>query len=230
MTTSRSIARLILAGACATLATACAVKAPPAAGPDTASQLEAARTAVKEAEDAHAEEKASASYTQARELLQQAETGNGMAAFEAAIRAEGSARVALAEALCAAQEVVTPPPGNGASARAQADLKLAREERRRLEERLALVQHALERAETELVRSKARLKGIETKAEASSAIAEARILMRRLGARATAVALCEQSIAKAEQYLVAEYYGAATFFALKAQDLANRALTNPPRP
>ena len=64
---------------------------------------------------------------------------------------------------------------------------------------MALQQQALELTETELIRSKARLKGIETKAEASSAIAEARILLRRLGASSAAAALCQESLAKAEQ-------------------------------
>jgi hypothetical protein len=162
---------------------------------------------VREAEAAHAEEQAPEAYRAALEYLRQAETGSGAGAREAAIRAEASARLAAA----------------------QAEMKPVRDENRRLEERLALTQQALEQTETELIRSKARLKGTETKAEASSAIAEARILQRRLRARSAAATLCQESLAKAEQQLAQDNYGAAVFFALKAQDIATRALAGPPR-
>ena len=77
----------------------------------------------------------------------------------------------------------------------------------------------------EIIRTKARLKGIETRAEASSAIAEARILAGRLDpkARAATVSLCNENIAKAEAQLTAVNYGAAVFFATKAQDIAKKA-------
>jgi hypothetical protein len=190
-------------------------KSPPAAGPAEASTarpaapspLEAARAAVKDAQAARAEEHAPEPYRAALEYLRQAESGSGAGAREAAIRAEASARVATA----------------------QAEMRQVRDENRRLEERLALTQQALEGTETELIRSKARLKGTETKAEASSAIAEARILQRRLRTRSAAATLCQESLSKAEQQLAQDNYGAAVFFALKAQDIANRALAGPPR-
>jgi hypothetical protein len=228
--TSPRLAHLFLVGI---LATGCAVKTPPTTGPEaTPNDLEAARAAVKEAQAAHAKERAPEAYRRALEYLRQAETGSGSAAREAAIRAEGSARLAAAQARCeTAASAPGRAPANGADLeRARAELKQALEEHRRLEERVALQQQALELTETELIRSKARLKGIETKAEASSAIAEAHILMRRLGARSAAAALCQESLAKAEQQLAVENYGAATFFALKAQDIANRARAAQPRP
>ena len=179
----------------------CASKTPPAAEKAAVPPpLESARAAVREAQAARAEEQAPEAYRAALEYLRQAETGSGAGAREAAIRAEGSARLAAA----------------------QVELKQVRE-------RLALTQQALEQAETELIRSKARLKGTETKAEASSAIAEARILLRRLRARSAAATLCQESLAKAEQHLARDNYGAAVFFALKAQDIANRALAGPTR-
>ena len=179
----------------------CASKTPPAAEKAAVPPpLESARAAVREAEAARAEEQAPEAYRAALEYLRQAETGSGAGAREAAIRAEGSARLAAA----------------------QVELKQVRE-------RLALTQQALEQAETELIRSKARLKGTETKAEASSAIAEARILLRRLRARSAAATLCQESLVKAEQHLARDNYGAAVFFALKAQDIANRALAGPTR-
>jgi hypothetical protein len=223
--TSRRLALLFLAGA---LAAGCAAKAPPAAAPGAAAaDLEAARAALKDARAARAEERAPEAYRRALQHLRQAEGGSGAAAREGAIRAEGWARVAAAEARCAGAAA---GPSGGDPERARAELKQALEEQRRLEERVTLLNQALEQTETELIRSKARLKGIETKAEASSAIAEARILMRRLGARTDAATLCQDSLAKAEQQLAAENYGAAMFFALKAQDTANRALATQPRP
>jgi hypothetical protein len=182
-------------------AAGCASKTPPPAGKAAVpTPLESARAAVREAQAARAEEQAPEAYRAALEFLRQAEAGSGAGAREAAIRAEGSARLAAA----------------------QVELKQVRE-------RLALTQQALEQAETELIRSKARLKGTETKAEASSAIAEARILLRRLRARSAAATLCQESLVKAEQQLARDNYGAAVFFALKAQDIANRALAGPTR-
>lgn len=228
------LAHLFLVGI---LAAGCAAKTPPTTGPEaTPIDLGAARAAVRDARAARAEERAPEAYRQALKYLRQAETGSGSAAREAAIRAEGSARLAAAQARCetAASAPARAPakaPAKGADReRVRAELTQALEENKRLEERVALQQQALDLTETELIRSKARLKGIETKAEASSAIAEARILMRRLGAASAVAVLCQESLAKAEQQLAADNYGAATFFALKAQDIANRALAAQPRP
>jgi len=224
------LAHLLLVGI---LAAGCAAKTPPTTAPAaTPIDLGAARAAVKEAKAAHAEERAPEAYRQALKYLRQAETGSGSAAREAAIRAEGSARLAAAQARCATAPSAPPRgPAKGTDReRAGAELAQALEENKRLEERVALQQQALDLTETELIRSKARLKGIETKAEASSAIAEARILMRRLGASSAVAVLCQESLAKAEQQLAADNYGAATFFALKAQDIGTRALAAQPRP
>ena len=223
MTTDR-LACLLLASL---LAGGCAAKKVPEPNPRAAPiALEAARAALRDAEAAQAQERAPQTYERALEYLRQAEAGSGSAAEEAAIRAEGSARLAAAESRCATSASAS--PSNGATLeRAQAELKRVREENRRLEERVTLLHQTLEQTETELIR--ARQRGIETKAEASSAIAEARILMRRLGTRSAAYALCQDSLAKAEKQLAAENYGAAMAFALRAQDTANRTLAAQPR-
>jgi hypothetical protein len=214
--------------------TGCAAKTPPVAGPKAPGALEAARTAMQDAQTAQAEQLAPEAYQRAVEQLKLAEAGTGSAAREAAIRTEGLAHLAAAEARCrttaAATAAATATTNAAGLERTQAELKQVREENRRLDERLALLQHALDQTETELVRSKARLKGIETKAEAASAIAEARILMRRLNARSAAASLCRDTLAKAEKWLAAGNYGAAMSFALTAQEIANQALAAPPRP
>src|SRR6185503_14187314 len=161
----------------------------------------------------------------------------GSGARDRSLQADGLARLAAAEARCAAAvarqalsvkaERDKRTTSTSDLDRLNARLKKSEEEQRRLEERVALLQRDLELTETEIIRTKARLKGIETRAEASSAIAEARILTGRLDpkARAATVSLCNENIAKAEAQLTATpaNYGAAVFFATKAQDIAKKA-------
>jgi len=222
----------------AVLIAGCAAKTPPPAAPKPPSALEAARAAVADARAAQAEQLAPLPYQRSIEELRRAETTSGAAGREAAIRAEAFAQLALAEArrqtaaaaTAAATAAADTAAAAAASERTQAELRQVREENRRLEERTALLQRALEQTETELIRSKARLKGTETKAEAASAIAEARILIRRLGARSAAAAMCRDSLAKAERQLAGGNYGAAMAFALRAQNIAGQALVPAPRP
>jgi hypothetical protein len=190
--------------------------------------LNPARESLQAARDAGAAEKAPEAFQNAQHTLEQAERlapAGSPEARDAALRAEWSARLALSEAQCAAR--LADAANADKSPRAESErlnirLRRSEEDLRRLEEQLALQRRELEVTETELIRTKARLKGIETKAEASSAIAEARILMRRLDARrnAAALGLCQDSIAKAEQQLLEDNFGAALFFALKAQTTA----------
>lgn len=223
--------RLVLVLPAALLVAGCATKKPPATGPQSApSALEAARAAVRDAQDAHSGQQAPEAYSRALESLRQAESATGPAAREAAIRAEGFARLAIAQANCGTSTSATTVDDGAVLERTQAELRQVREENRRLEERTGLLQHALEQTETDLIRSKARLRGLETKAEAASAIAEARILTRRLNARSTAAALCRDALAKADKQLASGNYGAAASFALRAQETASRALAAPSRP
>jgi hypothetical protein len=197
-----------------------------------------ARAAVEDAREAGAPKNAPETFNQAEQHLKEAErlaATKGHAAREETIRAEGLAQLATAEARCAAAAsrlVATVKTEQAKKTTNTADLdrlnsrlKKSEEEQRRLEERVALLQRDLELTETEIIRTKARLKGIETRAEASSAIAEARILAGRLDpkARAATVSLCNENIAKAEQQLTQVNYGAAVFFATKAQDIAKKA-------
>jgi hypothetical protein len=156
---------------------------------------------------------------------------------ENSVRAQGLGELATSEAHCAvtlarlatpaADRTARTPPAEVERANARA--RKLEEDNRRLDERIALLLHDLDVTETEIIRTKARLKGIETKAEASSAIAEARILMGRLDtkAKAATLSMCEDSLAKAEKQLQQENYGAALFFAMKAQDAATKAQESP---
>jgi len=193
--------------------------------------LSAARQAVESARKAGAPARAPESFKQAERHLQEAESlaAAKSPTSESSLRAQGLGELATAEAQCSVNltrlTTATPRATPAEIERSNTRIKKIEEDNKRLEERIALLLHDLEVTETEVIRTKARLKGIETKAEASSAIAEARILMGRLDARSSAatLALCEDSLAKAEKQLQQENYGAALFFAMKAQDAATKA-------
>jgi hypothetical protein len=220
-------------GALALLAWGCASAAPRGAALD----LSPAREAVEAARKAGAKEKAPATFTRAEGRLKDAErlAGRGGAApREAARDAEWLARLAMTEAQCeqrASDAQVASSASGQALDQLRSRLRQSQEDERRLEERVSLLNRDLEMTETELIRTKARLKGIEGKSEASSAIAEAQILVRRLEprGRTAALSLGRESLGKAEQQFVQENYGAAIFFAMKAQDLAVRAGEAPDR-
>jgi len=199
-----------------------------------------ARAALEDARQAGAPKSAAETYAEADSHLKEAEAlvaTQGSGARDRSLRADGLARLAAAEARCAAAaarlsvsakvEREKRTANTADVDRLNARLKKSEEDQRRLEERIALLQRDLELTETEIIRTKARLKGIETRAEASSAIAEARILAGRLDAKARAatLSLCNENIAKAEAQLTATpvNYGAAVFFATKAQDIAKKA-------
>jgi SH3 domain-containing protein/uncharacterized protein DUF4398 len=200
--------------------------------------LAPARAAVEDARQAGAPKSAAETFTSAESHLKEAETlvaTKGSGERDRSLRADGLASLAAAEARCAAavaRQTATIRVDRDKRTAATADvdrltarLKKSEDDQRRLEERVALLQRDLELTETEIIRTKARLKGIETRAEASSAIAEARILAGRLDpkARAATLSLCNENIAKAEQQLTQVNYGAAVFFAMKAQDIAKKA-------
>jgi hypothetical protein len=200
--------------------------------------LSAAQQAVEAARKAGAPAKAADMFKQAERHLREAQSAAAVKDLtpEQSVRAQGLGELATAEAHCAVtltrlatapdRTARTPPPEVD---RANTRVRKLEEDNRHLEERIALLLHDLDVTETEIIRTKARLKGIETKAEASSAIAEARILMGRLDAKANAATLgmCEDSLAKAEKQLQQENYGAAIFFAMKAQDAATKAQESP---
>jgi hypothetical protein len=229
--TGVSLALLALAvGACAS------AKVKPVA---SRVDLSAAQQAVEAARKAGAPAKAPEVFKQAERHLHEAESVAGAKDLtpEKSVRAQGLGELATAEAHCAVTLTRLAATAADRTARAptleveRANTRVRKleEDNKRLEERIALLLHDLDVTETEIIRTKARLKGIETKAEASSAIAEARILMGRLDPKANAATLgmCEDSLAKAEKQLQQENYGAALFFAMKAQDAATKAQESP---
>lgn len=194
-------------------------------GRAAAVDLAPARQALETARQAGAAEKATGSFRQAEAHLKKAEGQPGAAeARDDALKAEWLARIATIEARCATSTALAGPAAKARASEAEMaeQLRRSEEQRRRQEERIALLLRDLEVTETEMIRTKARLQGLETKAEASSAIAEARILIGRLDprTRAASLASAQQAIAKAEQLLQEENYGAALFFATKAQQIA----------
>jgi hypothetical protein len=211
---------------CATLAAACATAPKP-----RAVDLQPARQALEAARAEGAPEKAPQSFTRAQDELREAEdlvAAKGDAS-QAAVKAEWAARLALTEARCVAPalERTTAPED---VRRLETRVRRAEDEKRRLEEENAVRRRELEVTETELIRTKARLKGLETRAEAASAIAEARILLRRAEGgrgRSADVARAQESLVKAEELLKEDNFGAAIFFASKAQDLVVKV--NEPR-
>ena len=200
-----------------------------------------ARAALEEARRAGAPERTAETFRLAEAHLKEAEAlraAGGLTA-EKLQRAEFLGKLAAAEARCAASLAVLYPKGAAVDKATRSDdpdlagrLRRAEDERHRLEERVALLQRELELTETEVVRTKARLQGIETKADASSAIAEARILMGRVDARDRAtLGRCQELLSKAEQQISDNNFGAAVFFARKVQEVDTKAREpGPPSP
>jgi hypothetical protein len=207
--------RVLALPLCATLAGCASAPKPRAV------DLQPARQALEAARAEGAPEKAPQSFSRAQDELREAESlvaAKGDAS-QAAVKAEWAARLALTEARC-----VAPEPEKASSPdelrRLEVRARRAEDEKRRLEEENAARRRELLVTETELIRTKARLKGLETRAEAASAIAEARILLRRAeGRRSGDVARAQESLTKAEELLKEDNFGAAIFFASKAQDL-----------
>ncbi|HEV7501527.1 MAG TPA: SH3 domain-containing protein [Vicinamibacteria bacterium] len=202
--------------------------------------LDPARTAVAEARQAGAPARSPEAFTRAEKHLQEAEAlESGRSAPRDRRGAQRAADLALTEAHCATalaralhqtEQTTTKAAAQVAASTAEVDRLTARvkkmeDDQHRFEERIAVLTRDLEVTETELIRTKARLKGNETKAEASASIAEARILAGRLAedkTQASVLARSEESLAKAEEQLSEGNFGAALFFASKAQDLVAR--------
>lgn len=194
-----------------------------------------AREALAAAKRAGAEERAPDAFKRAQGHLNEAEAlAADTASPEKQRQSEWLGRLAIVEAQCAAQIAQQQALQSDQRSlttqeveKRNAQIRRHEEEQRRLEEQLALLKRELEFTETEVIRTKSRLKGIETKAEASSAIAEGRILLGRLldekGSRAQDVQRAQEALRRAEDLLREENWGAAIFFAQKAQDAAMKA-------
>jgi hypothetical protein len=215
----------LLALVLASLACSCATAAKP-----RPVDLQPARQALEEARAGGAAERAPETFTRAEGELQKAErlvAESGPDAPVAATQAEWVARLALAEARCAARDAANEAAHTAADQARRLELRAQRSEddQRRLEEQLALRQRELEFTQAELIRTKGRLKGLETRAEASSAIAEASILVERARSRGRAATakVAKDSLDNAVRQLDLSNFGAALFFALRAQDVVTKA-------
>jgi Bacterial SH3 domain len=205
-------------------------------GPPPKLDVTPARDAIDAARQAGADKKAPEPLSRAEAHLKEATdlaSAPGARDPEAAQAALALLRLAVTEAEWAASVAATPAPvapvphaEEPAAARVELEARIRRaeEEQRRLEERVGLLLKELELTETELVRTKAKLKG-QTKAEASSAVAEAQILLRRMAdekMRSPNLVRCQELLDRAEQLLRDENYGGAAFFAMTAQDLVEQ--------
>jgi len=191
--------------------------------------LEPARAAVQKAREAGAAEKAGLDLARAEDHLKAAEAAAAQSGQ--ADRAACLTELAAYEADCALRlasvqpEAVRPaeaPKEAIESAELKARLKKAEEDQRHLEERVAVLLRDLDLTETEVIRTKAKLQGLETKADATSVIAETRVLYRRAleqRGRTPGLLRCEELLNRAESMVEANNHGAAVFMALKAQEL-----------
>lgn len=207
---------------------ACASRGTKKAGVD----LEAARKAVSSAREAGAPEKAPDAYRRAETHLGAAEQAASTADNE---RASCLSQLTVSEAECALRlssthdEIERLPEVEKTAAEADrlgGQLKKEQDDRRRLEERVALLTRELDLTENEVIRTKAKLKGLETKAEATSAMAEARILLRRFAdqkGRSAKLTRSQELLDRADQQVQEENYGAALFFVSKALELIEEA-------
>jgi hypothetical protein len=237
------VRRLVL-GLTLAAAAGCATKqaAPPPAAPVPVVDLQPARDALELARSAGADERAPESFGRAQGHLNEAEAlAADLASPDKRRQSEWLGRLATVEAQCAAQIALQQEQqtdqrslSTQEAERRNEKIRKQEDEQRRLEEQVALLKRELDFTETEVIRTKSRLKGIETKAEASSAIAEGRILLVRMteerGSRAQDVQRAEQALQRAEALLREENFGAAIFFAQKAQDAALKARDQRPVP
>lgn len=191
--------------------------------------LQPARNAVQKARDAGAADKAPQDLARAEGHLKAAEAA--AAQPQQADKAACLSDIATSEAECAvrltsvqaqAERLPEAQKGTAEAEQLGGRLKKAEEEQRRLEERVAVLLRDLDLTETEVIRTKAKLQGLETKADATSVIAETRVLFRRAleqRGRTPSLLRCEELLDRAEAMVEANNHGAAVFMALKVQEL-----------
>lgn len=191
--------------------------------------LTPARVAVQKAREAGAPEKAPQDFTKAEGHLKEAETA--LATRSGSQQAACLADLVVSEAECSARLASVQTQADrlpevqkeaAEADRLSSRLKKSEDEQRRLEERVSVLLRDLELTETEVIRTKARLQGLETKADATSVIAETRVLIRRHQehrGRTPANVRSLELLERAEQMIEDGNFGAATFLSLKAQEL-----------
>jgi hypothetical protein len=207
----------------------CATTSPPPPRVDVAP----ARQALEGARSAGAAERAPEDLRRAEALLAEAEAlaaapGKGTAERArdaAALLRLSAAHAEFARALAAARGpaacLVVEALPEVPCTEFQSRLERSEEEQRRLEDRVHLLLKELELTETEVIRTKAKLKG-QSKAEAYSAVAEVRILLRRLSdekLRSPNIARCTELLERAEALINEDNIDGAVFLATTAQDL-----------
>jgi len=207
----------------------CATTSPPPPSVDVTH----ARQALEGARGAGAAERAPQDLQRAEALVAEAEALAAVPGKGASDRARDAAallRLAaahaefardLAVARAASQCLVVEAVPESPCTEFQSRLERSEEEQRRLEDRIHLLLKELELTETEVIRTKAKLKG-QSKAEASSAVAEVRILVRRLSdekLRSPNLARCNELLERAEALIGEDNFDGAAFLAMTAQDL-----------
>lgn len=184
---------------------------------------------MQKARDAGAADKAAQNLARAEGHLKAAEAAAARRA--STDMAACMAELATSEAECALDlatapvEAVRPAEIQRDASEAEqlaARLRKAEDQQRHLEERVAVLLRDLDLTETEVIRTKAKLQSLETKADATSVIAETRVLFRRAlqqRGRTPSLVRCEELLARAEAMVEASNHGAAVFMALKVQEL-----------
>jgi hypothetical protein len=195
-----------------------------------------ARKAVEAARSAGAINEA---LTRAVQNLQDAEAEMALGEKGSPDRAEWLGRLAQEGARCAleeselktAAEAAAPAPTPSATPSREVwelrrKLDDAQADERRLMEEKAGLQRERDNLAREALRVKARLKGSATVEEASSAIAEARVLVNRIPPEQSGgvTSRCLDLIREGEDKLRQESYGPAVLLALDAQDQASKWL------
>jgi hypothetical protein len=211
------------------LAVGCASNPPKGQAPV---DLTEARNAVERARAAGAEQKAPETFSKAADHLRDAEAEAARGDKDSAARAALLGSLATEGAQCALDLSraggTARPNSSQAGSRDPSDLERRLEasqaDRKHLEEQVSELERERTVLHREILRTKARLEGSATMEEASSAIAEARILRSRIPqdkASAARLARCTELIAQASAELRHQNYGPALFFALDAQEQAS---------
>jgi len=132
----------------------------------------------------------------------------------------------VALGLACASGSAAPPPL--ATEDAEVDCRAESERVSRLEGEVELLRADLAHAERELVAVESGLRGSRTRADAISALAEARIQVeratKRVPWRASLLKEAEEGLDEAERLVEAENFGAAVFFASRAGRIARNTI------
>jgi hypothetical protein len=137
--------------------------------------------------------------------------------------------LALALAACASHAPPPDPPVSDAKPSEEAYRRADAARIQMLEQRVALLTADLQSAEETLLSIESGLRGAQTRSEAVSRLAEARIQVdkaaKQVGWRSENVAEARAKLAEADRQLEQDHTGAAIFFASRAARIARGLLT-----